>query len=375
MIFSNDEMSMFKKTLHAALLLAPLAAAHAQDASSSVSIYGILDAAATLQKAGSGAPTTKSLDSGVGYGSRLGFKGSEDLGDGLRANFLLEMGLGIDTGTLQQGGSAFGRQAYVGLSAPHWSLTAGRQYSPLWLSMITSEVFGFTYWGNTQATQMQTVSPASVAGDGGFGALSRVNNSIIASGFHGPFTGRLMVAAGEPGRLVNPSVTYAAGPVTATASLARFKQFAKDIPAGAVAAEQNAWDVGATYDFGVAKLFAGYYHYDPSEANIVVKPTTTLATHSLWLGTQVPIGVGRLFAQVISSRFDRTAGVAEGKATTLGLAYEYALSKRTFLYTSYGQVSNNATSSLPLFGGTTSVAPKVAGDDPRALSVGMRHSF
>ena len=80
-------------------------------------------------------------------------------------------------------------------------------------------------------------------------------------------------------------------------------------------------------------------------------------------------------AQVVSGRFDHPSGIAQGKATTLGVTYEHGLSKRTYLYASYGQVSNNGTSSLPLYGGTTSVAPVVAGDNPRALSLGMRHMF
>ena len=373
---------MIKKTLQAFALLTPLTLAHAE---SSVSMYGILDLSVGVEHTGSGVQNTKALDSGAGYGSRLGFKGVEDLGGGLNANFLMEMGIAADTGTLQQGGSIFGRQIFAGLSAPKWSVSAGRQYSPLWVSLLYSDAYAWTYWGNTQGTMMQSVTPTSVAGDGGFGALSRINNSVLVSGVQGPWTARLMAAAGDEaassapnsgsGRLVNGSLTYASGPFGATASLVRFRQYAKDIPAGAMAAWQNAWEVGGQYDFGPVKLFTGYYHYNPSESNITLRPTTALKTHAYWLGGQIPFGQSKILAQVMSSRFDRMAGIEKGKATTVGVTYEYALSKRSFLYSSYGQVTNNATSSLALYGGTTSISPRVAGDDPRALSFGMRHHF
>lgn len=368
---------MSRKAFLILALAAPAAGAFAQ---SQVSIYGIVDLSVGVERAGSGAGSTKTLQSGVGYGSRLGFKGQEDLGGGLAANFVLESGIAADTGALQQGGLLFGRQAFVGLSTPRWSLAAGRQYSPLWQSVTLSDAFGQTYWGNAQATTLASASPASVAGDGGHGALSRINNSISASATQGAWTERLMLAAGDEntsgsGRLSNASLTYSAGPLALTASLARLRQYAKDLPAGASPDWQNAYEVGGQYDFGLAKLFGAYYTFDPSERNVALKATTATRTRALWIGAQIPVGSGRVITQLTSTRFDRPTGVAQGRGTTWGVTYEHALSKRSFLYTSYGQVTNNATSSLSLYGGTTSVAPKSAGDDPKALSVGMRHAF
>src|SRR5438876_3089347 len=93
-------------------LLATAFAAHAQ---SNVTIYGLLDATVGVSKTNSGTTTPGGatpvtgqrlyrMDSSVGPGSRLGFRGTEDLGGGLKANFLIEQGIAVDTGALQQGG-------------------------------------------------------------------------------------------------------------------------------------------------------------------------------------------------------------------------------------------------------------------------------
>lgn len=99
--------------------------AHAQ---SSVTIYGIIDAGLTYIDNERGYSEYRFAD-GANYGNRLGFRGAEDLGGGLRALFNLEMGFNLKNGTLAQGGRGFGRQAWVGLeSASLGTLTAGRQY-------------------------------------------------------------------------------------------------------------------------------------------------------------------------------------------------------------------------------------------------------
>jgi predicted porin len=116
------------------------AAAHAQ---SSVTLYGIVDVGLSYvnnaqtgrSSAGlRGAPQTALTDAhATGMsGSRWGLRGSEDLGGGLKALFVLENGFMVNNGTLAQGGAEFGRQAYVGLSsAAAGTVTAGRQYDPL----------------------------------------------------------------------------------------------------------------------------------------------------------------------------------------------------------------------------------------------------
>jgi predicted porin len=368
---------VFKKLIPSLVLCLPIVGAQAQ-AQSSVTVYGVVDLSVGLQHAGSGV-NRKVLDSGVANGSRLGFRGTEDLGGGISANFALEMGIGVDTGVMQQGGLAWGRQAWVGVSTSTWSLSAGRQYSPLWQSLFYADASGQSYWGNSNLTGINIPS-ASAAGDGVQGAMARINNSVLATATGNGFIGRLMIAGGDEsanggGRLVNPGITYSNGPFGITASYLAQKQSVKDIPANAGPTWNRAVTAGAQYDFGVAKAFVGYFMYDPSETNLTQTTNTPLKTTSFNIGTQVPIGNGRIIAQVYSTRFDRVAGTPDGQATTLALTYDYALSKRTTLYTSYAHVTNNATASLGLFSATANFAASGLGQDPSILAFGMRHSF
>lgn len=104
-------------------------------AQSSLSISGLLDLGLVHGSGGVAGSVTK-VTSGIANGSRIAFRGREDLGDGLSAVFLLESGFQADTGALGQGGLLFGRQAYVGLSSQRWgALTLGRQYSPSYAAM------------------------------------------------------------------------------------------------------------------------------------------------------------------------------------------------------------------------------------------------
>src|SRR5690606_1129817 len=132
-----------KKTLLAAALLAGFAgAAHAQ---SSVTLYGIVDVGVGGNKlhdsAAGGDDARYGLMSGVQSGSRWGLRGSEDLGNGLRANFQLESGFDVANGRQGPGsqeGRLFGRQAWGGLSGAWGEVRAGRQVT------VAAGYFAFT---------------------------------------------------------------------------------------------------------------------------------------------------------------------------------------------------------------------------------------
>ncbi|WP_322019391.1 MULTISPECIES: porin [Paraburkholderia] len=115
-----------KKSLLALAALGVFAnSAYAQ---SSVTLYGIIDEGFNINT-NTGGKHLYSLASGVMQGSRFGFRGSEDLGGGLKALFVLENGFDVNNGKLGQGGLMFGRQAYVGLGSSQFgTVTLGRQY-------------------------------------------------------------------------------------------------------------------------------------------------------------------------------------------------------------------------------------------------------
>jgi predicted porin len=358
-------------------LLLPAATALAQ---SNVTVYGMLDVA--LSRTSVADVRATRLESGVSNGSRFGLRGMEDLGEGLSANFVLEGGMAVDTGASQQGGLLFGRQAYVGLSSHNgWSVSVGRQYSPMNLALVAADASGQIYWVNTNTTGNGFyMSPAAAGGDPGFQANFRVNNSMLATLKLGATTLRAMYSLGDEnasgsGRMANIGAVYAGGPVTLSASYARARQFAKDVLLPANAAWQDEWMVGGAYDFGVVKLNTGYYRFNPAEGNKVATPTTFTETHTFWVGGRLPLGQDALYVQAFRTRSERLT-TPTGTAHSFGLAYEHPLSKRTALYASYGQVMNDAYASTSVVASVATLnSPSQLGVDAKVLSVGMRHAF
>jgi predicted porin len=378
-------------------------AAHAQ---SSVTIYGNMDAAMTVARSGSGttlpggvtaspaSTRVTKLDSGIGPGSRLGFRGREDLGEGLTANFVMEMGMAVDSGALQQGGLPFGRQIYVGLAGKNWTLTAGRQYGPLDVAFGSTDVtYGF-YWGNPVAASGHGLyaSVGSAAGSGTFTSTARIDNSVQGTMNFGPVTAKLMLAAGNEntrgtGRLVNPAVAYNAGPVSVHASYLRMRQAEASLTATASPETVSEWVVGGTYDFRVAKLGAGAYEFTgpKNRANLSASNTVGAAgaspfafswdkTRTIWAGAAIPLSNSKLSFNISRVTYDYATG-PDGSSTVIGGVYEYFLSKRTSMFASYGRVKNDSHSRTPLIATITAVVPNGFGSNPSAMSMGVRHQF
>ena len=131
-------------------------------AQGSVNLFGTADV--YIGTAKSGSQTIKRMAEGGLAASRLGFRGSEDLGGGLRANFLLEGGIALDTGagTLPGPGFAFTRQALVGLSGQWGSVDLGRMYTPMFYTLFRADPFGlnavfspFARWASSTMSRSQ----------------------------------------------------------------------------------------------------------------------------------------------------------------------------------------------------------------------------
>ena len=162
-------------------------AAQAQ-AQSNVTIYGIVDAGIVSERGGAAGSVTK-VTSGIGSQSRLGFRGTEDLGNGLSAIFQIETGLKVDDGTLDNTNSAlFNRQAFVGLrSKEAGTLTLGRQYTMLYNAMSqVADPFGAGYAGS-----IKNLFPTA-------GANTRVSNAVVyATPVMSGFSAGALYALGE----------------------------------------------------------------------------------------------------------------------------------------------------------------------------------
>jgi predicted porin len=356
-----------KKT--AAILLA-LGGATAQ-AQTSVTIYGIVDAAIVGESGGSAGHLNK-VTSGAGSASRIGFRGAEDLGGGLSAYFTLEAGSKIDTGEIDAAGTIFNRQAVVGLKGSFGSVGLGRQYTPYHTALAAVvDPFGTGYAGTSK-----TLFPDS-------GANIRTSNTITYASprVHG-VDAELAYSAGEQtdatvGRQYGGAVGYAQGPLVVRAA---FNSRNSDVPAaaGSPAISRSLGRntlLGANYDLGWLKLHAGYgvdkgYNAAPlPNANNPyggVKPTASTDGREVLLGFSAPLPRGTLMFSVMH-KDDRTSFNQD--ASSWGVAYLHALSKRSGLYAAYAHVRNRNGA------GYTVANNSESGTGSTGYNLGMRHTF
>lgn len=324
-------------------------------AQTSVTIYGVADAGFSYSD--SDAPTnakTLGLDSGLQSGSRLGFRGTEDLGGGLKAIFTLENGFSIDSGTLGQGGRLFGRQSFVGLTGGFGAIKLGRQYNPIRPALESIDPFGFGLAGNI----------ANVFDAHGERADNTINYSTPT---WGGFSGQVAYSLGEiagntsAGRQWGMSAGYANGPIRAV--LAHHdRNLLTGTPAVTVNGDSKSTMLGGVYDFRVVKAHAAFAVNKGETAAGV----TNIDSRDLMVGVTVPFGASAIMASYMH-KDNELRGSADSKVIALG--YTYNLSKRTNLYTSYAHVKNDSLATVGLGGAA------VAGRDPSTFNVGIRHRF
>ena len=319
-------------------------------AQSNVAVYGIADMGVVSESGGAGGRVLK-VTSGIANGSRLGFKGSEELGGGMTALFTLDAGILADTGASAQGGLLFGRQAFVGLAGAAGTLRLGRQYTFIDSSLGALDPFYLGFAG-----RMSNVFTA--------GYVSRVDNSITyASPVRGGFSGELAYGAGEvPGdaaakRYLGAAATYADGPLYVRLA----HQDSNTLSTTQLAGRARNTVIGAVYDFGVLKAH-GAVALSKSAAGAV----TTVDSADLMLGVTLPFGPHRVLASYVR-RDDRRAANAD--ASQVGIGYTYALSKRSTLYAAYAHI-NNRNGAAYLVGNATD-----NGSGNQAWNLGLRHTF
>jgi len=331
-------------------------AAYAQ---SSNTVYGVVDTGLVRESGGAAGNVTK-LTGGVESGTRLGFRGVEDLGGGLRALYTLEMGILADTGASGQGGLAFGRQAWVGIGGAPGQISLGRQYTPLFLALNTIDPFGAVSTAGTAANLM------SIGG-------IRMNNTIKYSladlgGFNADVSYGLGEVAGDntAGRQIGALLGYTSGPLNIKLAY----HTANSVPTAQSPSSVNGRTtmVGATYDFNVVKVAAAVA---VNKGAVSVSGTPQIDSRDILVGATVPLGAGKLMASYIK-KDDRT-GITIRDARQWGIGYTYLLSKRTALYTAYGRINNTAAAGQPGFYTVGNASDLGTGD--RAFNLGIRHSF
>lgn len=286
-------------------------------AQSSATVYGLMDmSAGQFQTAGT--DKVWRAESGNMTTSFLGFRGSEDLGGGIKAIFRIEHFLRLDAGGAGRfNGDAFwARNAVVGLEGNFGTTTLGRNTTPLFVSTLIFNPFGDSF-GFSPSIRHYFLG--AVGGDTGW------NNSIRygSPNFGGAtfsFVGNLGEGAGI-GKNLGANVLYFAGPFAATLAWQNVKNSYVAPPAGFDG--QTAWQLGASYDLKVVKLFGQY-------GNVDTKATTKVDTKLYQFGASVPIGLGSILASYGNATIE--VGTSETTRKTFSLGYDYYLSKNTDVY-------------------------------------------
>ena len=277
-------INMRKPTLAAALLLSWVGTSYAQ---SSVTLYGTVDTAliyANNQTTGdAGAPghSGVEMDSGGISGTRWGLRGSEDLGGGLTAVFLLEDGFSGANGKLSNSGDLFGRQAYAGLSSNiYGTITAGRQYSFMsqYLSALSAEGFGWA--GNLADHPFDNDDMIR---------HQSIQNSVRYESptYRGLTVGTMYGFSNEAGAFSNDraysiGARYDNGPVSLVASYLQINRSAgaanvntsgtvtdDDSDAVITGGSQQIWGLGGKYSFGPASIGLVWTHSSTNDPTSV----------------------------------------------------------------------------------------------------------
>ncbi|RAS21741.1 porin [Paraburkholderia bryophila] len=395
---------MKKSLLALAALGAFAGVAHAQ---SSVTLYGIIDEGFNINT-NAGGKHLYNLSSGVLQGSRFGLRGTEDLGGGLKAIFVLENGFDVNSGKLGQGGLMFGRQAYVGLSSQFGTVTLGRQYDsvvdyvgPLevgdqWGGYIAAHPGDLDNFNNAYRTN-NTVKYTSAnyggltfGGTYSFGGVAgNVTSNQIWSLGAGYNNGPLVLGVGylnartpsASGGLFNDSGT------TQTAA----QNIGAQSPVYAGFASANTYQVigaGGAYTFGAATIGATYSNIRFGN----LASSFTAPALAAYKGQSATLNNAELNfkyqltpALLIGAAYDYTRGVEIGGASRAqyhqgAIGVDYFLSKRTDVYVT-GVYQHAVGDTLNAAGQTVTATAAINGLTPSSnqnqltARIGIRHKF
>lgn len=331
-------------------------------AQSNVTVYGIADAAFQYSSSSyvNGVKSQSAINDGGQDGSRVGFKGTEDLGNGLKAFFQLEQRFHLDT-TENSDDNSTGlgqRNSNVGLMG-NWGTVKAGSFGSVHDDYNGYSEAGGMGWGKGVFDMLQTVdarnaveyiSPNMSGLEFKVGASTQYQNAV---------EDETVDDADENLRAYFLSAAYANGGLKAALTYDRAK-LQSEAP-GTVA--QTEWLASVGYDFGMVKVGAGYDRSRDTDDN--VKKT--------WrINVGAPISANDAVALSYSrQKLDHAdAALSDSKGSGWGVSYSHAMSKRTNIYATYGHVSLNSTAEAE-----GDVGMDGAGTYRSAFKVGMRHFF
>jgi predicted porin len=356
-----------------ALAVAGLAAAPAF-AQSNVTIYGRADYGMVTRSGTADGLDNRNIDvngktefaSGVQSGSRIGFKGAEDLGNGLKAIFEIEYGLKMDEGTTTS--TTWGnRHSYVGLTGNFGTVVGGRLDGVRYNIWGKYDPFANGTVGNmTQITKqvdradnaIAYISPswngltATVAYSTNIGGTEGANNlnfdpfplTACPSGTPAENRNRHCFGGNDgDNKLYTFMLGYDNGPLSLNADYEVIKTTGYN--------GNKLWvaTFGASYDFGVVKVSALYdilKSDDRNSAGVLTGGTNGLDNKTWMLAAKAPIGQAfDVRLAYASTSFDNLDNF---DAEKWGIGADYKLSKRTNLYADYGQIMNDDSGLMQL---------------------------
>jgi predicted porin len=368
----NNVAAKRRSAMTAAALAAGLCAG-AASAQTNVTVYGIVDTAFThttiVDAAGHSMTKMPTLTGSVP--SRLGFRGSEDLGNGLSVIFALENGINVDVGTASQGARLFGRQAWVGLKGDWGTLQVGRVPNMTFYAMIKSDVLG---------PNLFSISSIDL-----YIPNARSDNAIAYMGtFKGLTVGATYSVGRDASAAGGPAATNCAGEVAGDARACR--QYT-----GLIGYDANTFGVTASYDklygntgaaFGLTSsanydrrtTLNGYVMLGRTKLGGGIMDRKTFAATGLtesdlyYLGVSQPVGAQlTLDAQVARKNVKDSPNDSNMFVARL----TYALSKRSAIYAAIGRMDNHGQAAVALDAGGA-VAP---GRAQNGVMSGIRHVF
>ncbi len=337
--------------------------AGAASAQSTVTLFGIVDAgyARLSAKTTAGSKTVQGITNSGLNSSRLGFRGVEDLGGGLKAGFWLEGQLTNDDGNAA--GLNFQRRSTVSLMGNFGEVRLGRDYTASFWNLTVYDPFGTNGVGTNLSIGM-----LGAAGNGTNAVRSNNTLGYFLPGDLGGFSGQVQIGFGEQLSGVKTNnyfgfrFGYAAGPISAHLAYGKTEGATDSLDA-------KYTNFGASYDFGMVK---------PMLLIAQEKSGSGLKVAAVEIGAVAPVGQGEIRAAY--SRYNQSNGTAAWNSADynkFAVGYGYNLSKRTQLYGTYARVSNKGSQSKVVAnnGLAFTGATILGGKNASGVEFGIRHIF
>lgn len=360
---------MQKKIIALAVAAALTAPALAFADNSNVTVYGLLNADFENVKSDNvGANVSNSLNRVSTNATRLGVKGNEDLGDGLKAIWQLEVQVDLNGNS----GNGFGngtRNSNVGLTGGFGTAFLGVWDTPYKVSHNKLELFDNT-------TFASAINVLGRTGSAGANFNNRLKNSVQywtpdLSGFqakiaYGTDNAKTAGAAGTNQTTTSLSATYENDLLYAAYGYETFKDLTLATNATTTGNKSDGNRVVGAYKFDQGLVGLTYERLNGTTAG-------ASASRNAWeLAGKYKFGASNIGATYVKA--DNLGGVANTGAKQISLRYGYNFSKRTELYGMYSSLKNDAAANYNLSGGTA-VTGSVAGAKLSGFGVGMVHTF